>query len=119
MVYTYIVIFKGVYYILYKIYNIIILYIMNIPLYIKHHISTHGLGYAATFLGIISFIPILYTILITKNTSNFTYKNLALALLSNILWFYYGYNTSAYAPLISGVLFFFVYSFILYYKLFF
>ena len=82
-------------------------------------ISKRMIGYAATFLGIISFIPILYKIFVTKNTSNFTYKNLALALVSNVLWFYYGVKSDALAPLVSGVLYFFVYSFILYYKLMF
>ena len=93
---------------------------MTFVTFLEHeHISKHGLGYAATLLGIISFIPILYNIFVTRNTSNFTYKNLALALVSNLLWFYYGLNSSSYAPLVSGVLYFLVYSFILYYKVFF
>ena len=93
---------------------------MTFASFLEHEdISKQNIGYAATFLGIISFIPILYNIFVTKNTSNFTYNNLALALVSNFLWFYYGYHSSSYAPLISGILYFILYSFILYYKVFF
>lgn len=93
---------------------------MTFVSFLEHEdISKRSVGYAATLLGIVSFIPILYNIFVTRNTSNFTYKNLALALVSNLLWFYYGVDSSSYAPLISGVMYFLVYSIILYYKVFF
>ena len=82
-------------------------------------LSTKMIGYAATFIGIISFFPILYKITQTKNTDNFTYNNLLLALLSNILWMVYGAKKSAMAPLVSGILYLMVYGFIMIYKMMF
>lgn len=81
-------------------------------------LSTKIIGYAATAIGIISFLPILYKITQTNNTDNFTYKNLFLALISNILWVIYGYRKNAIAPLVSGFLYFAVYGFIMFYKIF-
>ena len=48
-------------------------------------IDKHLYGKLAIVTGIISFIPIMYQIWKTKNTSNFTHKNLLLALFSSCL----------------------------------
>lgn len=82
----------------------------------KGNSDTKIYGYLATAIGIISFLPILFKIYKSKNTDNFTYANLALALVSNLLWIVYGKYINAYATLASGVLYMIVYGFILYYK---
>jgi len=76
-------------------------------------------GFLATLIGIVSFLPIIYKIIKTKNTVNFTITNLILALLSNVLWIVYGVGDSLFMPTLSGVLYFIIYSIILFYKLFF
>lgn len=82
----------------------------------------HFLGWSgimATMIGIISFMPILYNIILTKNTENFTVTNLFLALLSNMLWIVYGVYNKLYTPTVSGVLYMMIYGFIMIYKLLF
>ena len=49
----------------------------------------HFAGLLATIIGVISFIPVLFTVHKTKKASNFPYRALILALTSNILWLYY------------------------------
>ena len=82
----------------------------------KGDTTTKLYGYLATGIGIISFFPILFKIYKTRNTQNFTYNNLALALISNLLWIFYGHYANAFASLLSGILYMFVYGFILYFK---
>jgi len=77
---------------------------------------TELVGHAAIVIGIISFIPVLYTIYKTKKTNNFPYKSLVFLVISQILWVVYGYLASANATLISGMLFSLIYLFILYTK---
>ena len=77
---------------------------------------TELVGHTAIVIGIISFVPVIYTIYKTKKTNNFPYKSLLFLIISQILWMIYGYLTSAYATLISGLLFTFIYFFILYTK---
>ena len=45
----------------------------------------HFAGLLATIIGVISFIPVLFTVHKTKKASNFPYRALILALTSNIL----------------------------------
>lgn len=75
-------------------------------------------GILATIIGIISFLPIIYRIMITHDTSNFTYTNLGLALISNVLWIVFGINKKVMTSILSGVLYLFIYGIILGYKLF-
>jgi len=77
------------------------------------------IGKLAIITGIISFFPIMYRIWLTKNTTNFTYKNLGLALFSNALWMYYGVLGNTSANLWSGILYFGIYGYILFFKVFF
>jgi uncharacterized protein with PQ loop repeat len=77
-------------------------------------------GLAATIIGIISFIPILYVVHITKKTKNFPYRGLILALISNLLWIYYAAAKDHIIDkqlMFMGVLYFFIYAFILYTKI--
>ena len=77
-------------------------------------------GLAATMIGIISFLPVLHTVYKTRKTTNFPYEALGLALASNALWIYYGYSKPKgidYQVLMMGVLYFAVYSSILYVKM--
>jgi len=84
----------------------------------KRHIVAAGL--AATFVGIISYIPVVYLVYKTKHTKNFPVKALLLAIMSNTLWIYYAVakepETDTQVALM-GVLYFCIYSFILYTKL--
>lgn len=76
------------------------------------------IGTIAVITGIISFIPILYKIILTHKTANFTYINLFIALLSNTLWIYYGYLSNTPVNKWSGLLYLFIYGTIVYYKIF-
>lgn len=69
------------------------------------------LGDLAIITGIVSFIPIMYKMWFTKNTSNFTWINLTLALISNLLWIMYGLSNNT-VNKISGALYFCIYSYI-------
>lgn len=80
----------------------------------KYYVSV--VGNLAMMLGIISFLPVMYTIFKTKKANNFPYKSLILLLTSNILWVIYGYFVSANATIISGSFFTLIYFFILYIK---
>lgn len=74
-------------------------------------------GLFATIIGIVSFLPVVYLIYKTKNTSNFPFKSLILALISNILWIYYAFVKVDYQVAFMGTLYFFIYIYILYTKL--
>ena len=74
------------------------------------------LGLAATIIGIISFLPVVETVHKTRTTSNFPYSTLFIALLSNALWMVYGLTKNATATIIMGLLYFTIYSYILYVK---
>ena len=72
-------------------------------------------GLFATIVGIISFIPVVYIVYKTKNTKNFPYKTLFLALISNLLWIYYALVKDKEIDkqlLLMGILYFFIYIFI-------
>lgn len=76
-------------------------------------------GLLATIIGIISFLPVVYLVYKTKNTSNFPYKTLILAIISNILWIYYAVATKTPADdqiAFMGTLYLCIYLFILYTK---
>lgn len=76
-------------------------------------------GLLATIIGIISFLPVVYLVYKTKNTSNFPYKTLILAIMSNVLWIYYALATKTPTDdqvAFMGTLYLFIYLFILYTK---
>lgn len=74
-------------------------------------------GLLATIIGIFSFLPILYRIMMTGDTDNFTYTNLSLALVSNLLWIVFGINKNVMTSTISGILYLLIYGFIFVYKI--
>ena len=76
-----------------------------------------AIGMLATIIGILSFIPVISVIYKSKKTNNFPYYSIFLAIISNILWFIYGIYKQTYANILSGTLYFLIYSFILYIKL--
>lgn len=84
----------------------------------KIKLDKHFIGTLAIMTGIVSFIPIMVSMWITKNHSNFTWLNLALALTSNLLWLYYGVFTNTSANVWSGILYFFIYVYILMFKIY-
>jgi len=72
-------------------------------------------GLFATIIGIISFLPVIYIVYKTKNTKNFPYKTLILALISNLLWIYYALVKDKQIDkqlLLMGILYFLIYIFI-------
>lgn len=77
-------------------------------------------GFLATIVGIISFLPVLYVVYRTKKTNNFPYKALILALVSNSLWIFYAFKKGPKVDVqvaFMGILYFLIYSFILYIKM--
>lgn len=84
----------------------------------KTNIYKRMIGLFAVGFGIISFIPIIVKMWKTKNADNFTNLNLLLAIISNILWIYYGNISNTLDNIISGVLYFFIYFYILLIKIF-
>ena len=69
-------------------------------------------GFLATFVGIISTIPIILTVSRTKVTKNFPWQALFLALLSNLLWMTFGYFNKVNSSLLQGALYFIFYAFV-------
>ena len=78
--------------------------------------NTENIGYMATIISVISFLPIVYTVYKTGKTNNFPYRALFLALMANLLWLTYGIYKNGNANIISGGLYFIMYSYILYKK---
>lgn len=74
-------------------------------------------GTFAILTGIISFFPIIIRIWNTQNTFNFTWSNIFLALLSNIMWILYGVSSNSATNIASGSIFFLFYSYITYVKM--
>ena len=74
------------------------------------------LGILATIIGIISYLPVIENIYRTRKTNNFPYKTLFLAFLSNLIWLIYGIYQMTYANILSGILYFIIYLYILYVK---
>ena len=90
---------------------------------IEEYAETHSkiAGFLATIIGIISFVPVIYVVYKTKKTVNFPYRTLILALISNLLWIYYSvakYPKIDFQVAFMGVLYFFIYLFILQTKVF-
>ena len=75
------------------------------------------LGIIATGAGLTSFIPILHHIHRTKKANDFPITGLFFALLSNLIWIYYGHIKNARATMIMGICYVFIYGFILSVKL--
>lgn len=90
--------------------------IMSDLRYGELRLNKHVIGMIAVLSGIISFIPILMKMSVTHNASNFTWINLFLALFSNVTWLFYGYLTNSSSNIISGILYFIIYSFIVWIK---
>lgn len=95
------------------------MFINKIEKYAENHIQIAG--FMATLIGIISFLPVLYVVYKTKKTNNFPIHTLILALISNTLWIYYSLAKKPNIDMqiaFMGVLYFFIYFFILYTKIF-
>ncbi len=69
-------------------------------------------GDLAIITGIVSFLPVIFNMWHTKDTSNFTWLNLLLAFTSNIMWILYGLITGSNTNIISGSLYFLIYFYI-------
>lgn len=89
--------------------------------HMKHFLAknVHAAGIMATLIGIVSFLPVLFVVYKTKNTDNFPYQTLILAILSNLLWIIYAINTKPHMDkqiAFMGFLYLCIYLFILYTK---
>ncbi len=78
--------------------------------------NTEYIGYIALTISVTSFLPIIYTVYKTGRTNNFPIEGLILAIIGNIIWFTYGIYKNAHANIISGSIYFFMYSYIIYKK---
>tara|TARA_R110002072_G_scaffold193057_4_gene350249 strand:+ start:810 stop:1109 length:300 start_codon:yes stop_codon:yes gene_type:complete len=92
--------------------NIIANYMNNIIANYKNYI-----GYSATIISIISFIPVILNIAKTKKTNNFPFRTIFLALLGNSLFLLNGLLTSNNVMIFMGIVFVLLYSYILHIKL--
>ena len=77
---------------------------------------TELVGHFAVIFGVISFMPVVYTVYKTKKTNNFPYKSLFFLVMSQMFWIIYGYLVSATATFMGGIFFSLIYLFILYTK---
>ena len=76
-------------------------------------VNDNLIGSFAILIGVISFVPIIYKIFLTKDTRNFTSNNIILALLSNGLWIYYGLIKDSGISIWSGAIYFSIYLYIM------
>ena len=84
---------------------------------VNYRFSTGNLiGYSAVVLGVFAYIPVLLKIWRTGITVNFTYLNIALAVVASSLWITQGFFDNVAANIISGFIHLTIYAFILYFK---
>ena len=81
-------------------------------------IKKKNIGYIATILSLISFLPILHNVYKTKKTNNFSYASIALSFLISALWIFYGSHTNSFVTILRSIVFIFIFSSILYVKIF-
>lgn len=74
------------------------------------------IGYFAIIFGIFSFLPVIINIYKTKQTNNFPYKTIILALISNFLFLISGILKKDFVLIFMGIIFLSVYSFIFFTK---
>lgn len=84
---------------------------------IKNNNVIKNLGLLASFLGLLRFIPMVYQIYKTKRTNNFTPTMLFLALSSTIFWLIFGFYENTLPIIISSLIAFAVYIYIVYMKI--
>ena len=89
----------------------------KIPMNMQNIDIIKSLGLLASFFGLLRFIPMVYQIYKTKRTNNFTPTMLFLALSSTIFWLIFGYYENTLPVIISSLIAFCVYSYIVYMKL--
>jgi len=78
--------------------------------------SYHIIATIALILGIITFLPVVHRIYDTKDTDNFPINTLLLLILSNSLWIIYGMIIKDNSIYGMGLIYLFIYSFILFIK---
>ena len=75
------------------------------------------IGYIATLLGTIGFLPIIVNIYKTKKTNNFTFTSIAVSYLISTMWVYYGIHEKSNIIIFRSLSYISIYSYILYIKL--
>ena len=75
------------------------------------------IGYTATIISLISFIPVILNIAKTKKTNNFPFRTIFLALLGNSLFLLNGLLTSNHVMIFMGTVFILIYYYILHVKI--
>jgi len=74
-------------------------------------------GFLALIFGLSSFLPIVYNIIKTKNTSNFIWSALLLALLASVFILLEGNQTGSLFLMINGIIYTLLYIIIIFIKL--
>lgn len=75
------------------------------------------LGYAASIIGLLSFIPLLWVVYNTGITKNFPYSALILTVIGWSLMAIYGYLSKTTPSMILGLVYLGIFSYILYVKI--
>jgi uncharacterized protein with PQ loop repeat len=75
-------------------------------------------GFIASIIGLSSFIPIVLNIIKTKNTSNFIWSSIILAILSSVLWMLEGIQVNSISLILKSIIYIFLYSIIIIVKIY-
>ena len=75
------------------------------------------IGYAASIIGLASFIPLLYIVYTTQITKNFPYSALILTIIGWSMMFLYGYLSKTLPSMILGLVYLGIFSSILFVKI--
>lgn len=75
-------------------------------------------GFFGSIVGLVSFIPIMYHVIATKNTSNFVWSGLLMAILSSFLWMMEGITMNSLTLVINTFLYIIMYFIIVVVKIF-
>lgn len=67
-------------------------------------LTTEHIGDIAAFIGVSSSIPLIHRVYKEKNTHALSYVWLAMEMVAQVLWFYYGYKTGSTPIRIGAVL---------------
>ena len=78
---------------------------------------TEDIGYMATIIGLVSYLPVVYNVAKTQKTNNFPFETLYFSIVSLILWIIYGIRKSALADIFRGTIFLLIFGYILFVKI--
>lgn len=84
-----------------------------------YDISTKSVNYGffASMFGLMSFLPIVYNIVKTKNTSNFVWMGLILVVISSFFWMMEGLRINSLSLVVNTIIYIILYFVIIFIKL--